>query len=299
VKNPLIVPKDIDMSKRYSVEEIINRINDDNATTYVPKDFGLKPNTEVPAFDVVSSPRFIKELKKGGFDGIKAYEGGYSTWNVFDNKQITRDLAKVEAPSVSTLPSSTTAKEDLAKMPGVLPKAERDANLNKMLEGSKAVDKDGNPIRLYHGTNQDINEFSTQPGALRKKFYAGELGSWFGDDPEIANQFAKGVSFKKEKGSVYPVFLNIKNPKVFDSYDDFMSVMQNRKSAPAVRKELIKQGYDGIQVKDSTTDFGGKRDDWVAFFPEQVKSAIGNRGTYDPTNPDITKAKGGEVRKPK
>ena len=184
-------------------------------------------------------------------------------------------------------------------MPGVLPKAERDANLNKMLEGSKAVDKDGNPIRLYHGTNQDINEFSTQPGALRKKFYAGELGSWFGDDPEIANQFAKGVSFKKEKGSVYPVFLNIKNPKVFDSYDDFMSVMKNRKSAPAVRKELIKQGYDGIQVKDSTTDFGGKRDDWVAFFPEQVKSAIGNRGTYDPTNPDITKAKGGEVRKPK
>jgi hypothetical protein len=116
VKNPLIVPKDIDMSKRYSVEEIINRINDDNATTYVPKDFGLKPNTEVPAFDVVSSPRFIKELKKGGFDGIKAYEGGYSTWNVFDNKQITRDLAKVEAPSVSTLPSSTTAKEDLAKV---------------------------------------------------------------------------------------------------------------------------------------------------------------------------------------
>jgi hypothetical protein len=90
VKNPLIVPQDIDMSKRYSVDEIINRINDDNATTYVPEDFGLKPGTEVPAFEVVASPQFIKELKDGGFDGIQAYEGGYSTWNVFDNQQITR-----------------------------------------------------------------------------------------------------------------------------------------------------------------------------------------------------------------
>lgn len=197
------------------------------------------------------------------------------------------------------LPSTTTAKEDLANVPGVLPKAEREKNLTENFKDSKAVDKEGKPIRLYHGTNQDINEFTTQPGAIRKKFYAGELGSWFGDDPKIANKFAKGVSYEKENGTVYPVFLNIKNPKVFDSYEEFMSVMKSRKSAPTVRKELIKQGYDGIQVKDSTTDFGGRRDDWVAFFPEQVKSATGNKGTYDTTKPDITKAKGGEVRKPK
>jgi hypothetical protein len=34
---------------------------------------------------------------------------------------------------------------------------------------------------------------------------------------------------------------------------------------------------------------------YIAWFPEQIKSAIGNRGTYDPTSPDITKAKGGLV----
>ena len=28
----------------------------------------------------------------------------------------------------------------------------------------------------------------------------------------------------------------------------------------------------------------------------QLKSAIGNRGTYDPNDPDITKAEGGDVR---
>lgn len=49
-------------------------------------------------------------------------------------------------------------------------------------------------------------------------------------------------------------------------------------------------GYDGVMK-----DFGDGRKHYVAWFPEQVKSAIGNRGTYDPTNPDITMAKGGSV----
>lgn len=49
-------------------------------------------------------------------------------------------------------------------------------------------------------------------------------------------------------------------------------------------------GYDGV-VKD----FGNGRKHYVAWFPEQIKSAIGNRGTYDPNDPDITKKRGGRV----
>ena len=59
----------------------------------------------------------------------------------------------------------------------------------------------------------------------------------------------------------------------------------------AYRKALNKVlGYDGV-IKD----FGDGRKHYVAWFPEQIKSAIGNRGTYDPTNPDLTMAKGGNV----
>lgn len=50
-------------------------------------------------------------------------------------------------------------------------------------------------------------------------------------------------------------------------------------------------GYDGVMQ-----DFGGGRKHYVAWFPEQVKSAIGNRGTYDPNEPDITKAEGGIIK---
>ena len=49
-------------------------------------------------------------------------------------------------------------------------------------------------------------------------------------------------------------------------------------------------GYDGV-VKD----FGDGRKHYVAWFPEQIKSAIGNRGTYDTNEADITKAEGGPV----
>jgi hypothetical protein len=50
-------------------------------------------------------------------------------------------------------------------------------------------------------------------------------------------------------------------------------------------------GYDGV-VKD----FGNGEKHYVAWFPHQVKSAIGNRGTYDPNETDITKAQGGAVK---
>lgn len=43
-------------------------------------------------------------------------------------------------------------------------------------------------------------------------------------------------------------------------------------------------GYDGI-VYDNKYEGGG--DSYIAFRPEQIKSAIGNRGTFDPNNPDI------------
>jgi hypothetical protein len=50
-------------------------------------------------------------------------------------------------------------------------------------------------------------------------------------------------------------------------------------------------GYDGV-----VQDFGGGRKHYVAWFPHQIKSAIGNRGTYDPNEPDIAKAAGGVVK---
>ena len=47
-------------------------------------------------------------------------------------------------------------------------------------------------------------------------------------------------------------------------------------------------GYDGAYVSnDQTLETGFEHESWVAFDPEQIKSAVGNRGTFDPASADI------------
>jgi hypothetical protein len=61
-------------------------------------------------------------------------------------------------------------------------------------------------------------------------------------------------------------------------HDFFGREGEATKFREALRKVL---GYDGAVI-----DFGTKKH-WVAWFPEQIKSAIGNRGTFNPKDPDI------------
>ena len=61
--------------------------------------------------------------------------------------------------------------------------------------------------------------------------------------------------------------------------------------AEKYKNRLIENGYDGVKYKNEVE--GGNS--WIAFHPNQIKSAVGNRGTFDPNEPDITKADGGDV----
>ncbi len=45
-------------------------------------------------------------------------------------------------------------------------------------------------------------------------------------------------------------------------------------------------GYDGARLPDWDND-RGTFDAIIAFRPEQIKSATGNRGTFDPNDPNI------------
>ena len=146
----------------------------------------------------------------------------------------------------------------------------------KFLEHSKVK----HPV--YHGTmSGNIKEFKTP--------------AYFGSK-EVANQFADpeylyGTS-KLEEGehpNVMPVHLNLKNPKVFTKEEDYEKhVMDGGLDS----NHWIKKGYDGI-VYAPHGDIKHPDAYYVAFHPHQIKSAIGNRGTYDINDPDITKKNGG------
>ena len=155
---------------------------------------------------------------------------------------------------------------------------------------SKVVDAKGNPLKMYHGTDQDFTQF---------KAGLNEPGIFFTSSPIAAEPYSIGLG--KENGRTIPAHLSIKNPYHMTK-DELQSLQLDQNGiAGGIKgyvKELKKAGYDGIYVPAEKYDGGPKWDEryhdvWIAFHPTQIKSAIGNRGTYDPTNPDITKAKGG------
>jgi hypothetical protein len=92
IECPLIVPEDIDLSDDAELEEVINRINDENGTTFEVDDFEHGMDTDclpgVSAFVFVTSEKFLQTLRTVGFDGILAYEGGYLTWCALRSEQI-------------------------------------------------------------------------------------------------------------------------------------------------------------------------------------------------------------------
>ena len=105
----------------------------------------------------------------------------------------------------------------------MIAKEDRDANLARFLEGSKA------PLRLYHGTNapEDFSVFSV--GTPHSDEDTGQrqgsgpdpttyLGSHFAEEPEVANRFAAGLygdsKYRDSHKRVYPVHLAVKNPHV-------------------------------------------------------------------------------------
>jgi len=202
----------------------------------------------------------------------------------------------------------------------ILPAAERDANLAKMMESSKVKG------RLYHGTTEDIQKFDPNKAGTKTKNLTTALGTFLSNNPQEASRYAK--DWGTQGGNVMPVFAQVTNPyqmpyNEFEglamgawnrmmkdpSFDPNATVRWNdiegaKRAAAAVNKhepealqdvlnrrdELIAQGHDAVIV-----NIGGNKE-VIVFDPAKIKSAIGNRGTYDLTDPDITKARGGSVR---
>lgn len=136
--------------------------------------------------------------------------------------------------------------------------------------------------RAYHGTQSDFKEFKSGP---RNKLVK---GIWFAQNPEDANRWA-GTG---QGANVMPVHLQLKNPASYEDYERMLKELPDEAKRTSIQRaaQLKKRGYDGLIVNGGTGN-----DTYVALHNKQIKSAIGNRGTYDPNESDITKAKGGKI----
>ncbi|MBR1919835.1 MAG: hypothetical protein IJ831_09455, partial [Spirochaetales bacterium] len=117
-----------------------------------------------------------------------------------------------------------------------------------------------------------------------------------------------------ETGSIYPVFLDMKNPldlrtqegidfvktTVWQSLLDQGIVTESNRSLmdkPTYRRMFLAwsgilqhldyYGYDGMIADRSADSMHGPMTEYAVLRPEQIKSAIANNGNFDPANPDI------------
>lgn len=135
---------------------------------------------------------------------------------------------------------------------------------------SKMRGHDGKLQKFYHGTSKD-KHFDDIKSTRH--------GAWFTDDAWTASQYAfenDSRGYKWEAGRpvekntaarVHEVYLNLENPYKFTEADHkaLQAKGENyKKNQSDFFDELKAKGYDGV-------DYGGSA---VAFYPEQIKSAI-------------------------
>jgi len=117
----------------------------------------------------------------------------------------------------------------------------------------------------------------------------------------------------QEGGNMLPVHAQIRNPLVIEgTHGDPMIEaltklgMDEDKATRMVERAYDQKGYIGKEVESRARAAGydglaqyrnGELSEVVAYDPNTVKSAIGNRGTYDLNEPDLNKADGGKMVK--
>lgn len=132
---------------------------------------------------------------------------------------------------------------------------------------SKIVDENGEPMVVYHGTIKKFNAFETS-----------SHGMHFGTIKSAQERLAdKRIELRSSaKGNILSVFLNIRNPE--ETLDQDASWGYEVKYAKL-------RGADGLTYTNRWEDNGSTS--YVAFSPNQIKSATNNVGTFDKNSDNI------------
>lgn len=154
------------------------------------------------------------------------------------------------------------------------------AAFKKWFGKSWVVDENGEPLVVYHGTHENFTEFKLSEAS----FQGLGQGFYFTDKSKVAQAYARD-----EGGVLVSAYLSLQNPA--PSYV-VMTISKElcgksvivRGMESELRKALIAEGYDGVMWESSMID---NETIFVAFYPWQIKSAIGNDGTYDADDADI------------
>ena len=136
---------------------------------------------------------------------------------------------------------------------------------------SKIVDGNGEPLVVYHGSDAEFEVFDRTKGR---------------SGMDIQGMFFSPWDYESEGygKNVRAFFLNIKNPATGSkSYEVFSKYKSENYAGIKARDELEHSGYDGVasgNMEDEDLEF-------IAFEPNQIKSATDNNGAFSPDDVNI------------
>jgi hypothetical protein len=131
---------------------------------------------------------------------------------------------------------------------------------------SKIVDENGEPMVVYHGSEEDFNVFDKTKGRANMDIQGMFFSPWDDD--------ARGYG-----SNVRAFYLNIRKPANESTGYRALKKFQGQNGAGIKAREyLVSVGYDGLNNEDQ---------EFVAFDSNQIKSATDNVGTFDAENADI------------
>ncbi len=159
---------------------------------------------------------------------------------------------------------------------------------NDPANSSKVLDKNGEPLIVYHGTNTSFNTFKPSKSIGTH----GETDQieviYFTSKEEVANWYALDEYNPKYLKSV---FLSMKNPFFTKNFENLKKEL-NIKLYSEVNKKL--KNYDGLIIEEGFYTLG-LNVLYLAFEPNQIKLADGTNSTFNPENNDIRFDKGGPI----
>ena len=296
--------KPFDFDNREHVQAVLDEIraNDEQAADYAyGKTAGPRRRFDYSSiadgrWEDIESAKVQAAIKSLGFDGFYVLEGREKNLAVYDSSQLKSATGNEGTYDINN--------PDIRKSLRTAPDT---PEFKRWFKKSKVVDEDGKPLVVYHTGVFDSNEIISGAELNRrtgkdKVFNSGNEGIYFTADPKYSALYGRD----REGTTMYPVYLSLQKPFVVESKQELSRlaklknfILGKREVArtrseginpamdsmwvnPEYKAELIKQGYDGIINK--------VYNEIVVFEPTQIKSAIGNQGTYDPTNPDIRKS---------
>lgn len=213
--------------------------------------------------DLDGEPGYVKLSVREDTNGNFFYDGDFNTPEMIEGPPQPPALIPNQAVTATDLPENSIGQWA--------------AKINEN-PASKVVDDQGRPLVVYHGTGAEFTEFVENPFR-----YNAEQGFFFTDSPGEAAEFA-AMRGHGDGDNLIAVYLSLSDPSIVDYGGEIYTPDRFEASIREAQKQL----RDGVIIRNIQNFEGGPESTtYIVFDSEQIKSAIGNRGTFDGTDPNI------------